>query len=133
MKVELPTAEDAREWVGFRLDDLSGASVGNVKALFCDTKSGEPAWVVAKLGRFGKTVAIPFRDCAAGAGHIWVPYGRDELRAAPGVDALNPLTREQELAVAEHYGISERVGRGAEVAGRPEGEITAEAVDAAGG
>jgi hypothetical protein len=133
MQAELPTAEEAREWVGFRLDDLGGASVGNVTAVFCDTDSGGPAWVVAKLGRFGKTVAIPFRDCAAGAGHIWVPYGRDELRAAPVVDALKPLTREQELAVAAHYGISERVGRGAEVAGRPEGEVTAEAVDAADG
>jgi hypothetical protein len=132
MPAELPTAEAAGEWIGFRLDDLSGDGVGNVKAVFCDAESGDPAWVVAKLGRFGKTVAIPFRDCAAGAGHIWVPYGRDELRAAPGVDALNPLTREQELAIAAHYGISERVGRGAEVADRPEGEVTAEAVEPAG-
>ena len=133
MQAELPAAEEVREWIGFRLDDVGGATVGNVKTVFCDTESGDPTWVVAKLGRFGKSVAIPFRDCAAGAGHIWVPYARDELRAAPGVDALNPLTREQELAVAEHYGISERVGRGAEVAGRPEGEVTAEALDAAAG
>ena len=132
MQVELPTADDAREWLGFRLDDVSGAGVGSVKTVFCDAESGDPAWVVAKLGRFGKTIPVPFRDCAAGAGRLWVPYGRDELRAAPGVDPLNPLTREQELAVAEHYGISERVGRGAEVAGRPEGEITAEAVAADG-
>src|SRR3712207_4362291 len=133
MQAELPTAEEVREWIGFRLDDMGGASVGTVKTVFCDTDGGDPAWVIAKLGRFGKTVAIPFRDCAAGAGHIWVPYGRDELRNAPGVDALNPLTREQELAVAEHYGISERVGRGAEVADRPEGEVTAEAVPASAG
>ena len=133
MQAEQPTAEDAREWVGFRLDDLSGASVGSVKAVFCDTESGDPAWVVAKLGRFGKTIAIPFHDCAAGVGHVWVPHGREELRTAPGVDALNPLTREQELAVAGHYGISERVGRGAEVADRPEGAVTAEPVAAAGG
>lgn len=133
MQAEVPAAAEARDWIGHRLDEVSGASVGNVKAVFCDTETGAPAWVVAKLGRFGKSVAIPFRDCAAGAGHIWVPYGRDELRAAPGVDALNPLTREQELAVAEHYGISERVGRGAEVADRPEGEVTAEAVGGPGG
>ena len=133
MQAELPTAADAREWIGFRLDDVSGSSVGNVKAIFCDAESGDPAWVVAKLGRFGKTVAIPFRDCAAGAGRIWVPFERDELRDAPGVDALNPLTREQELAVAGHYGISERVGRGAEVSGRPEGEVTAEPVSADAG
>ena len=133
MQAELPTGQEVREWIGFRLDDMGGSGVGSVKAVFCDTDSGDPAWVVAKLGRFGKTVAIPFRDCAAGAGHLWVPYGRDELREAPSVDALNPLTREQELAVAEHYGISDRVGRGAEVAGRPAGEVTAEAVDAAAG
>ena len=127
MQAELPTAAEAREWVGFRLDEMTGSGAGRIQAVFCDVESGEPAWVAAKLGRFGKTIAIPFRDCAAGVGHVWVPYVRDELRAAPGVDALNPLTREQELAVAAHYGISERVGRGAEVAARPAGEVTAEA------
>jgi hypothetical protein len=133
MQAELATAAEAREWVGFRLDDVTGAGAGRIQAVFCDAENGDPAWVVAKLGRFGKTIAIPFRDCAAGVEHVWVPYGRDELRAAPGVDALNPLTREQELAVAAHYGISERVGRGAEIAGRPAGEVTAEAEAAAGG
>lgn len=133
MQAELPSAEEAREWSGFRLDEVGGSSVGKVLGVFCDTETGAPAWVVAKLGRFGKTIAIPFRDCAAGVGHIWVPYDRDALRAAPGVDVLNPLTREQELAVAAHYGISERAGRGAEVAERPEGAVTAEAAGAAAG
>lgn len=133
MQAELPSAAEAREWVGFRLDDVAGSGAGRIQAVFCDAESGDPAWVAAKLGRFGKTIAIPFRDCAAGAGHVWVPYERDELRAAPVVDALNPLTREQELAVAAHYGISERVGRGAEVAGRSAGEVTAEAGVSASG
>jgi hypothetical protein len=133
MQAELPGIQEARTWIGWGLDDLSGAAAGKVQALFCDAESGDPAWVVLKLGRFGRSVAIPFRDCAAGAGRLWVPYERPQLRSAPAVDPMKPLTREQELTVAAHYGISENVGRGAEVADRPPGAITARSAETAGG
>ena len=41
------------------------------------------------------------------------------------VDPTRPLLREHELAICAHYGIGERVGRAAEVAGRGDGEVTA--------
>ena len=133
MKLEPPSSEQAVAWTGFRVDEPGGSSVGRVGGVFRDSATGEPAWLIAKLGRFGKTIAIPFRDCAAGIGHVWVPYERSLLRAAPGVDPEKPLTREQELAICSHYGISERVGRGLEVAERPEGSVSAQAAGADAG
>ena len=92
-----------------------------MQAIFVDAAGGEPAWVIAKLGRFGKAVAIPIHDCAAVAGRVWVPYEREVVRGAPSVDPAQPFAREHELAICAHYGIHEGFGRAAEVAARAAG------------
>jgi hypothetical protein len=120
----LPSGEEALGWAGHRLDDLGGSGVGRVHGIFVDAESGDPVWTIAKVGRFGKLVAIPFGDCAAGAAHVWVAHDRGRLRGAPAVDDANPLTREQELTICRHYGLHEEVGRAKDVSGRPESAIT---------
>ena len=62
-------------------------------------------------------------DCAAAAGRVWVAHDRETMRSAPGIDPTRPLLREHELAICEHYGIGEQVGRAAEVAGRFAGNV----------
>ena len=121
----LPSADDVKAWEGYQLDEISGQGVAKVEGLFVDKESGEPAWVLAKLGRFGKTVPVSVRECAAAAGRVWVPHDREVIRNAPAVDPTLPLNREQEMQVLEYYGIPETVGRGTEVAKRPEGSTTA--------
>ena len=119
-----PSPSEARAWVGHGVDEAGGVGIGQVHGLFVDAESGEPDWLIVKLGRFGgRLVAVPLRDCAAGAGRVWVSHGRDAIRGAPVVDPSRPLLREHELTICAHYGIGERVGRAAEVAGRREGSI----------
>ena len=113
-------------WIGFELDDLGGARVGSVHGLYVDADGGEPVWLVAGLGRRRvKLVAIPYRDCAAGAGRVWAAHSGETIREAPGVDPTRPLLREHELAICAHFGIGEKAGRAAEVVERPEGALTA--------
>ena len=115
----------ARSWIGFAVDEVGGTEVGRVHSLFVDAQSGEPAWLIAALGRrAARVVAVPLSECAGAAGRVWVAHDRDALRSAPVVDPRRPLLREHEVAICAHYGIGERVGRAAEVAGRPEGAIT---------
>jgi len=122
-----PSREEAMGWVGYEVDDLDGAAVGSLHGFFADAGSGEPAWLIANLGRRrARLVAIPLRNCAAAAGRVWVAHERDAIRGAPVVDPTRPLLREHELAICAHYGIGEQVGRAAEVAGRPEGAITSQ-------
>jgi len=122
-----PTLEDVEAWHGYQLDEVSGKGVAKVEGLFVDKESGEPAWVLAKLGRFGKIVPVSVRECAAAAGRVWVPHEREVIRNAPAVDPAMPLNREQEMQVLEYYGIPESVGRGAEISERPEGAVTSQA------
>jgi len=120
---------EARGWAGHRVDEIGGAAVGQVHGVFVDAESGDPTWLIAKQGRFGGTlVAIPLRDCATGAGRVWVAHEREAIRGAPVVDPTRPLLREHELTICAHYGIGEGLGRAAEVAGRGAGAVTSSPV-----
>jgi hypothetical protein len=120
-----PSPTEAREWVGHRIDEIGGSTLGRAQGLFVDCESGEAAWLTARLGRFGRLIAIPAADCAGGAGHVWVPYTREVLREAPVVDPAKSLTREQELAICAHFGIPPELGRASQVSPRPVGAVTA--------
>ena len=122
-----PGLDDVKQWMGYRVDEISGHSVAKVEGLFVDQESGDPAWVLVKLGRFGKVVPISIRECATAAGRVWVPHDREVIRNAPAVDPGMPLNREQELQVLQYYGIPETVGRGAEIFDRKTGAVTSQA------
>ncbi|HXV05023.1 MAG TPA: hypothetical protein VFP23_03870 [Solirubrobacterales bacterium] len=123
----LPTLEEAKGWVGFELDEVGSGHVGRVHALFVDAEGGQPAWLIAALGRRRpKLVGVPLRDCAAAAGRAWTAHSAEALRTAPAVDPTRPLLREHELTICAHYGIGEGMGRAAEVADRPEGAVTSQ-------
>jgi hypothetical protein len=126
----MPSLAEAMGWVGAGVADIDGGPVGEVHGLYLDSGSGEPAWLVARLGRRRNTrlVAVPLRNCAGAAFGVWVAQEADALRTAPVVDPTRPLRREHELTICGHFGIGERVGRAAEVVGRDEGDVTAEPV-----
>jgi hypothetical protein len=119
-----PSLEEVREWVGAQIDEIGGSGVARVQSVYIDSQSGAPAWLIAKLGRFGKLIAIPSLDCAEAASRVWVPYTREALQGAPLVDPSRPLTREQELALCDYYGI-DRAGRSQELGDRARDAITA--------
>ena len=120
-----PPLNEALSWIGFRVDDMNGARVGSVQDIYVDAQDRDPAWVVVKLGRFGKVTAIPYSDCANGPGRIWVAHGRKSIRGAPAVITGQPLNREDELELCEHYLIRPDRGRHAVVDGRPAEAVTA--------
>jgi len=121
------SAAEAMSWLGADLAELGGDSVGQVQGLFVDADNGEPAWLIARLGRRrrARVVAVPFANCAGAPFGVWVAQEADAIRTAPVVDPTRPLRREHELTICAHFGIGEKAGRAAEVASREEGGITA--------
>ncbi|HEY5942986.1 MAG TPA: hypothetical protein VIT89_09020 [Solirubrobacterales bacterium] len=122
-----PSTADAMGWIGAELAEIGGRAVGQVQGLYVDAASGEPAWLIARLGRRrrARIVAVPFSNCAGAPFGVWVGQEGDAIRSAPVVDPTRPLRREHELAICAHFGIGEKVGRAAEVAGREAGGVTA--------
>jgi PRC-barrel domain protein len=123
----MPSLAEAISWIGADVSDVDGAAVGEVQGFFVDRGTGDPAWLIARLGRRrnARLVAVPLRDCAGAAFGVWVAQEGEALRSAPVVDPSRPLRREHELTICSHFGVGETAGRAAEVAGRPEGEVTA--------
>ncbi len=122
-----PSAAEATGWLGAEVAELGGKVVGQVQGFYFDADSGEPAWLIARLGRRrrARVVAVPFSNCAGAPFGVWVAQEADAIRSAPVVDPTRPLRREHELTICAHFGIGEKVGRAAEVAARSEGGITA--------
>jgi hypothetical protein len=122
-----PSATEAIGWLGAEVAEMGGASIGQVEGIFVDADSGDPAWLVARLGRRrrARIVALPFANCAGAPFGVWVAQEGDAIRSAPVVDPTRPLRREHELTICAHFGIGEKVGRAAAVAAREEGGITA--------
>lgn len=118
---------EAMGWLGAELAELGGSTVGQVQGFYVDADSGEPAWLIARLGRRrrARVVAVPFANCAGAPFGVWVAQEADAIRSAPVVDPTRPLRREHELTICAHFGIGEKAGRAAVVADRAEGGITA--------
>jgi hypothetical protein len=120
--------QEAMGWVGAEIAAVDRAGVGEVSGFFLDAESGEPAWLIARLGRRRRTrlVAVPLRECAGAPFGVWVSQDAGTIRSAPMVDPTRPLRRQHELTICAHFGIGESVGRAAEVRKRPEDAVTAQ-------
>ena len=97
---------EARAWIGERLDDIEGATAGRVEGVFTDAEDGEPAWLVIRIGRLGRRTAVPFAYAVGGAGHVWVPYPKAQLRSAPEVDPAVGARVELERELCDHFDLA---------------------------
>jgi hypothetical protein len=122
---ELPSLDEARSWIGQRIDEMEGASVARVEGVYVDADSNEPRWLQVRLGRFGRRTLIPFADAAPAAGRIWVPHQRSSIRHAPELGDDEKLTGRRELEFCLHYGIRPGFGRAAEIRERGPDAVTA--------
>lgn len=124
----VPALVEVMDWVGAEVAECEGSGIGLVQGFYVDIAGGHPVWLVARLGkrRGARVVALPLGACAGAPFGVWTAFEAEIVRHAPVVDPRRPLRREHELAICAHFGIGEAVGRAAEVAARPEGEITAD-------
>jgi hypothetical protein len=124
-RVRLPTVEEARRWVGFRLDGVGGRTIGRAAGLLVDADNREPRWVVIRLGPLAGCTAIPYEHVAEGAERLWAAYERGWVREAPRFNPKEALTADQELELCAHWGIREGQGRSGEISGRDGEQISA--------
>lgn len=102
------TMAEARRWVGAKLDEMSGSGVGRIEGVLVDAEAGDPTWLVARLGRFGRRCAIPFDFAAAAGGRVWVAFPRETIRAASEIDPSGGLSCGEERELAGLYGLAVR-------------------------
>lgn len=101
--------DEARSWIGNRVTDMNGASVGRLEDVWVDADSGDPAWLLIREGRFGggSHKLVPFGGATAGGGQVWLPHERSVIRAAVNIREQEVLTRELGGQLREHYGFGQ--------------------------
>lgn len=99
----MASVAEARDWIGLRVDDVFGITVGSVVDVVAGA-AGEARWLLIGLGRFdaGHTL-VPFADASAGDENVWVPYERATMRKAPRVEPGAGISAQFDRRLADHY------------------------------
>ena len=95
--------DEARGWIGWRVDDLNGITIGQVEEVI-PGEADRAAWLV--LGEFcldGRRFAVPAADAVGGAGRVWSPHLRKQVRDS-GSLADGTFTPQAEEHLRVYYG-----------------------------
>ena len=115
--------EEMRGWRGYRLDEMTGSGAGSVRGVYVDARTGDPIWLLARMGLFGHFCLVPARHAVAAAKRVWVPYTRETMRSAPRIEPGEDLPIERERELLRHYGAAGGK-RDSELERRGAGEIS---------
>src|SRR5215208_2673659 len=116
------TMENVDQWRGCDLVDSSGDKIGSIDDIYLDDDTGQPEFALVKTGFFGTgSHFVPLQTATQSGDQIQVPFTKDQVKDAPGLDADDHLSQEQEARLYSHYGISYSESRSD--SGLPEGGV----------
>jgi PRC-barrel domain len=98
-------ADDIREWRGHHVVDDSGSKIGELEALYVDTRTDEYVFATVKIGKLSRSrlVFVPTAGAKVGPGHLKVAFSRKLVRDAPSIDTDGELMAPDEPAIFGHY------------------------------
>ncbi len=80
----IPTAEEARGWIGERVTDIHGKPIGRLSEIWADPTTGEAAWLLVRFGGGADAcTVVPLREASHGPRRVWVRLEREVIRSAP--------------------------------------------------
>lgn len=99
-----PELMEAVSWIGSRVDDVYGTTIGKVADVWIDEAGGRPRWLLVQLGRFGgHYTLVPYLDASGGKADVWIPYDGPTVRRAPAVIPGVALTPDLDASFEAHY------------------------------
>ncbi len=82
----------------------NGEKIGGVGQVYTDDETGQPNWVTVKTGLFGTRESfVPIQEARVEGEDLVVPYTKDQVKDAPGVDPDGHLDPAEEDRLYEHY------------------------------
>ncbi len=98
-------ADDIREWRGHNVVDDSGSKIGDLEALYVDTRTDEYLFATVKVGMLSRSrlVFVPLAGARVGPNYLKVPFARKLVRDAPSIDTDGELMAPDEPAIFRHY------------------------------
>jgi uncharacterized protein (TIGR02271 family) len=102
-----------RELTLDRLADMRGTAVyaedgdriGNVEEIYYDEDTRQPEWIGIGVGFLGmRRVVVPVQGASTTDDGITVPYAKDQVKDAPGIDG-DEIGESTERDLYSHYGL----------------------------
>jgi sporulation protein YlmC with PRC-barrel domain len=94
------------QWTGHDLLDVNGEKIGSVEDVRYGDATGGLKWLLVKTGLFGtKKILVPAGEVRATDDALVVPYTKDRVKDAPGVDENEMFTTKEEQDMCAYYGL----------------------------
>ncbi len=98
--------DQARTLQGKTMLGAGGDKLGSIDTLYADREDGSPTFATVNTGMFGrKTSFVPLEQAELKGDDLVVPYPKDLVKDAPGVDPDSELSPDEEDRLYAHYGI----------------------------
>jgi len=109
-------AGNIREWRGHDVVDADGHKIGELEAVYVDTRSDLPSFGTVKVGMptRHRLVFVPLDRATVGPGYLKVSYDKKLVRDAPSIGIDGELPAEDEAAIFTHYGLTYEPSPGGE-------------------
>ena len=102
----MPTTNEILSWRGSQLNDREGEKIGRIEEIYLDEETERPEWALVNTGLFGsKSTFVPITNASSDKDGVRVPFEKDQVKDAPGVEAEGELSQQQEAELYSHYGM----------------------------
>jgi uncharacterized protein (TIGR02271 family) len=103
--------ETVRTWRGHTMIDRDGGLIGRIDAIYVDDQSGQPEWALVSIGVAGtKSTFVPIAQATSTGSDVQVPYSKQLVNDAPGVQLDRHLSVAEERQLWRHYGLDYGAG-----------------------
>ncbi|GAA2662447.1 PRC-barrel domain-containing protein [Streptomyces aculeolatus] len=109
-------AHDIREWRGHPVRGADGGKIGEMEAVYVDTRTDVPSFATVKAGVPGRKrlVFVPLDGASVSPGYVTVAYDKGQVKGAPSIGTDGELAFEEEPAVYSHYELDYEPGAAGE-------------------
>ncbi|CAN5584638.1 hypothetical protein BH18ACT1_BH18ACT1_05540 [soil metagenome] len=85
-----------------------GDKVGTIADVYFDTDTAQAEWALVTTGLFGtKHSFVPITAATYEGDAVQVPFTKEQVDGAPRIEDDGELSGDEELALADHYGLTE--------------------------
>lgn len=102
--MELPDRVDAKRWEGLEVVDRDDQALGSCVGVFADADTEITEWLLVDVPGHRRAF-VPALDATETGGRVRVPFGREQVVTAPQVGDEAQLSKSDERALYDHYGV----------------------------
>jgi uncharacterized protein (TIGR02271 family) len=101
-----PRIDTVQAWQGCTMVDPAGTKIGTIADIYLDDDTGQPEWATVIIGLLGTRQSfVPLEGARTLGESVQVPYDKDQVKSAPGIQDEGHLSQDEEAALYRHYGL----------------------------